>query len=459
MCQRCYNDLHPEQRAQPRALQSLNVLVNVAATLGSTAFNNQMSANVPSADNDKENRPPPPRSDDKKSTPVKKTPSHTLQWQIKAASASKSPLHAQEHRTTLKRQRDRLADMKAFKHTVTKRIRLPGAGRKPLLGESELEIVSWIKTQREKMIQVEETGIIQLAIQTAAAKQISDFKASDGWFTGFKKRHNIVLRIVTSYSRRFTDAELDKKQREYVTQLLLEIQSKEVDYTYIFNMDETPIWKDTPPKRTYDIVGAKSVPCLTTKHEKDRLTLVLCVSLLGELLPPLIIFKSVAKNQPLIEKYVDSRGRFLYHCGQQKAYNDGRVMQKWIELVFLPHRKVPEDTPCMLTMDNVSFHHKPECAAALLENKVVVNTFPPNTTCRLQPLDHSINGNIKRQICRAWTRWMRRLNPKLTPDGNLQQPQRDEIMGWVLDAVEAVKPEAIRRSFRHCWPTLMVLNE
>ena len=459
MCQRCYKDIHPEQRAQQRAITSLSVLVNAAAALGSTDSNSQAPTRKSVSESDKENRPPSQSTVEKKPTSVKKTPSHSLQWQIKAASSTTSPLHDQVHRTTLKRQRDRLADMKAYKHTVTKRTRLPGAGRKPLLGESELDIVKWIKAQREKMIRVDDAGIIQMAVQTAAAKQISNFAASDGWFTGFKKRHNIVLRIVTSYSRKYSDAELDKKQREYVTQLLAEIQSKEVDYTFIFNMDETPIWKDTPPKTTYDFSGARSVPVQTTKHEKDRLTLVLCVSLLGELLPPLIIFKSVAKNQPLIEKYADSRGRFLYFCGHEKAYNDGRVMQKWIERVFLPHRKVPDGTASMLTMDNVAFHHKPECAAALLKKKVVVNTFPPNTTCRLQPLDHSINGIIKRKICSAWTKWMRRPNPAYTADGNLQQPQRQEIMDWVLTAVEGVQPEAIRRSFRHCWPTLMVLNE
>jgi hypothetical protein len=456
MCHRCYNELHPEQRVQSRAAASLAMLVNAAATL-------ETADSEPSTEDDKENRPPPPRSTTEKpttfATPVKKTPSHTLQWQIKAASSIKSPLHAQVHRTTLKRQRARLTQMQSYKNTVTKRIRLPGAGRKPLLGDHELKIVQWVKDQREKMIQVDDDGIIRRALAIARDHGILDFEASDGWFTAFKKRHKIVLRMVTSYTRKFTDAELDKKQREYVTALILDIQSKEVSFTFIFNMDETPIWKDTPAKRTYDFAGVKSVPLKTTKHEKDRLTLVLCVSLLGELLPPLLIFKSTAKNQPLIEKYVDSRGRFLYYCGQEKAYNDGRVMQKWIELVFLPHRKVPADTASMLTMDNVAFHHKPECAAALLESKVVVNTFPPNTTCRLQPLDHSINGIVKRKICSSWTKWMRRPNPAYTAEGNLQQPQREEIMEWVLNAVEGVQPEAIRRSFRHCWPTLMVLNE
>ncbi len=462
MCQRCYDALHPRPRSRPRPALSLNVLVDAAATLGTANSNIPAPADDPSTEDDKENRPPP-RSSGKKAiifaTPVKKTPSHLLQWQIKAASSTTSPLHRQEHRTTLKRQRDRLPEMKAFKHTVTKRIRLPGAGRKPLLGNHELEIVKWVKEQRDAMVQVCEDDIIQRALAIAKRLGFSEFDASDGWFTGFKKRHNIVLRIVTSYSRKFTDEALDKMQREYVTTLILEIQSKDVDFTFIFNMDETPIWKDIPPKRTYDFKGAKSVPIKTTKHDKDRITLVLCISLLGELLPPLIIFKSVAKNQPLIEKYADSQGRFLYFCGQKKAYNDGRVMEKWIEHIFIPFCKVPAETASMLTMDNVAFHHKPECAAAFLSQKVAVNTFPANTTCRLQPLDHSINGIVKRKMGKSWTKWMRRPDPALTTEGNLQQPQREEIMEWVLNAVEGVQPEAIRRSFRHCWPSLMVLNE
>ena len=464
MCHRCYNALHPEQRARPRTATLLTVLVDAAATLGTANSNIPAPEDDPSTEDDKENRPPVPRPPAEKptpppATPVKKTPSHTLQWKIKAASATTSPLHAQIHPSTLKRLRDLLPAMKAYKHSVTKRIRLGGAGRKPVLGDRELEIVQFVKQQRNDMIQVCEDDIIGKARVIANELGLTDFEASDSWFTGFKKRHKIVMRMVTSYSRIYTDEVLDKKQREYVTTLIMEIQSKEVNFTFIFNMDETPIWKDIPPRRTYDFEGVRCVPVKTTKHEKDRITLVLCISLFGELLPALVIFKSVAKNQPLIEKYTDSRGRFLYFCGQKKAYNDGRVMGKWIEHIFIPNCKVPADTASMLTMDNVAFHHKPECAAALLAHKVAVNTFPPNTTSRLQPLDHSINGIVKRKMGLSWKNWMKRPNPALTAEGNLQQPQRHEIMDWVLDAIEGVQPEAIRRSFRHCWPTLMVLSE
>jgi hypothetical protein len=389
-------------------------------------------------------------------TPIKKTPSHSLQWQIKSAKAETSPNHKQMHRTTLKRQRDRLDRMLAYNHTVTKRIRLPGAGRKTLLGALELKIVEWIKNQRANCIQVEAEGIISQAVALAGD---TEFAASDGWFCGFKKRHNIVIRMVTSYSRKYTDAQLDEKQREYVTTLIQEIESKDVSSTYIFNMDETPIFKDSPPKRTYDLRGAKVIPMFTTNHVKDRLTLVLCVSILGVMHPPLIIFKSEAKDEPLFVKEVDSRGRVLWHCGQPNAYNSGEIMKKWIENIFLPNRNIPADAASMLTMDNVSFHLNPECAAALSSQKIVVNTFPPNTTCRLQPLDHSINGIVKRKFTSSWTKWMRRANPAKTVHGNLQQPQRDQIKQWVLDAIDGVKPESIRRSFRHCWPSLMALSD
>ena len=153
---------------------------------------------------------------------------------------------------------------------------------------------------------MEEVGIIAQAVALAGDRP---FAASDGWFPAFKKRHNIVVRMVTSYSRKYTDAQLDEKQREYVTALIQEIESKEVSSTYIFNMDETPIFKDSPPRHSYDFRGAKSIPVETTNHVKDRLTLVLCVSILGEMLPPLLIFKSVAVNEPLFVKDVDSRGR------------------------------------------------------------------------------------------------------------------------------------------------------
>ncbi len=109
------------------------------------------------------------------------------------------------------------------------------------------------------------------------------------------------------------------------------------------------------------------------------------------------LFKSKSKKQPLIEVFRDKNKNILaYFCGQAHATNDGKTMVAWIKNVF--SKRNNPTRRCILTMDNVKFHHSAEVKAALKEQKVKVSHFPANTTCRLQPLDHSINGVFKNKL-------------------------------------------------------------
>ena len=215
-------------------------------------------------------------------------------------------------------------------------------------------------------------------------------------------------------------------------------------------MDESPVWSDTPGSYTYDFEGARCVPVRTTGHTKDRITVVFCISWTGEKLPPLIVFKSTAKNQPLLVRH-EFNGKVIYSCGQASAYNDGRVMALWVKEIFA--RRNNSTAPAILTMDNVKFHSDNTVQDALRAQNVIVSNFPPNTTCRLQPLDHSINGVVKKKLDEYWSEWMNNEAPALTCHGNLQKPQRDETLGWVGDAWFAVTSDTIKKSFNSCWKT------
>ena len=59
----------------------------------------------------------------------------------------------------------------------------------------------------------------------------------------------------------------------------------------IDNMDETAIWADMPGEYTVELKGVKSVPILTTGHEKKRITVCLAALADGCKLPPLIVLK------------------------------------------------------------------------------------------------------------------------------------------------------------------------
>ena len=60
---------------------------------------------------------------------------------------------------------------------------------------------------------------------------------------------------------------------------------------YIGNMDETAIWADMPGNSTIAVRGSKSVPILTTGHEKQRITVCLAAMADGTKLPPFVVLK------------------------------------------------------------------------------------------------------------------------------------------------------------------------
>ena len=112
-----------------------------------------------------------------------------------------------------------------------------------------------------------------------------------GWLQGFLHRARL------SHRRRTTTKDVTSPQLlDTVARFRVQLQDEQwfVDdrRVPVFNMDETYIFCDMPAATTIDETGAKSVPIGCGKHEKDRVSIVLCVSTTGEKMPPLLIYKS-----------------------------------------------------------------------------------------------------------------------------------------------------------------------
>ena len=80
------------------------------------------------------------------------------------------------------------------------------------------------------------------------------------------------------------------------------------------NMDTTPLYFDVVPNRVIDKRGKKNIIVHTTGSEKRHLTVTLCVTHEGGVLPALAIFKS---NRPLEITALDT---FIHT--QSKAWMD-----------------------------------------------------------------------------------------------------------------------------------------
>ena len=65
-------------------------------------------------------------------------------------------------------------------------------------------------------------------------------------------------------------------------------------------MDEMPLWIDMPGDTTIARTGVKSVPLLTSGHEKNRFTVCLAAMAGGEKLKPFVVFKRVRQDLKLV---------------------------------------------------------------------------------------------------------------------------------------------------------------
>ena len=111
---------------------------------------------------------------------------------------------------------------------------------------------------------------------------VSNFKASDGWFSKWRWRFDIGKRV-----RLYGEAsEVDLTKAEVEIQKLRDVlSSKGYKPDCIFNMDETALFYKTIPNRSYLLShegdarqkgrGSKQMSV------KDRVTLILCVNSTG----------------------------------------------------------------------------------------------------------------------------------------------------------------------------------
>ena len=136
-------------------------------------------------------------------------------------------------------------------------------------------------------------------------------------------------------------------------------------------------------------------------------------------------------------------------CYTSSAWTNGHIMTLWMQHVF--SRRTTAAKPCLLIMDNASFHKDESCITELKQQGGRADFLPPNTTCRLQPLDHSINGLLKTFVRDEWTTWMRRPHPSVTKGGKLKVASKTELLGWIRTAWNRIKPENIVKSFSHCF--------
>lgn len=129
----------------------------------------------------------------------------------------------------------------------------------------------------------------------------------------------------------------------------------------------------------------KNEICCGGKIAKSRLTVLLCVNMIGEFETPLIIGKSL---KPRRFKRVNVSTLGVNWKANHKAWMNQDLMTDW--LMCFNRKMEMEYKKIILFLDNASSH--PD--KLNLKNKKLI-FLPPNKTSICQPLDQGIIKNVK----------------------------------------------------------------
>lgn len=227
--------------------------------------------------------------------------------------------------------------------------------------------------------------------------------AGEVWLKLFMERHPILsLRLpqATSIARAtsFNKTNVATFFENYTGVLA----KHTLDAKDIWNVDETGTTTVQKPDRVIARRGEKQVSAMTSAERGTLVTLALAGNAIGNYIPPMFIFPRKRFQDNFIRDGP---------VGSVGTANGTGWMQEDDFHFFLEHFKShvrpSKEQKALLLLDNHSSHMALKNIEFCRENGIILLTFPPHCTHKLQPMDRAIFGPLKRAINTACDNWMR----------------------------------------------------
>lgn len=225
--------------------------------------------------------------------------------------------------------------------------------------------------------------------------------AGEDWLTAFLTRNkNISIRTAEStsisraigFNKPVVSSFFDKYE-----QLLQRFHFRPES---IYNTDETGLTTVQDSIKVLATKGQKQVGQLTSAERGTLITMCGTINALGNSIPPVLIFPRVHFKDFMIK----GAPHGTVGAATPSGWISKDVFLKYLQH-FVLHASPTKEKPVLIIMDNHDSHISLVAVDYAKKNNVILLTFPPHTTHRLQPLDRCVYGPLKKYYndgCRAW---------------------------------------------------------
>jgi hypothetical protein len=170
----------------------------------------------------------------------------------------------------------------------------------------------------------------------------------------------------------------------------------------IYNVDETAVTTLQKPTRIIARKSVKQDGAMTSAESDSLVTMALDVSGSGNSTPSFFVFPR--KNYRCY--FIANGPEGSAGSANKSGWMTGDDFLLFMEH-FIKHTRVTKDRPMLLLLENHQSHLAVKVFDLAKENWVVLLSFPPHTSHKLQTLDRSVYGQFKKLVNNSSDEWLR----------------------------------------------------
>ena len=241
---------------------------------------------------------------------------------------------------TILKNKCKIKDAYERNETTSKRKRF----RDSKYGDVDTELYEDFRKMRDKQAEIRTIDLKTKSLEIAIAKGLPDLKASNGYFRGFYDRYDIQCKSLHGEAGS-VDSSTVIEWFTKVNNIIKEYENKDV-----YNLDETGLFYKAERGKSF-VTGKESANSNLrgVKQSKERFTVLVGASMIGEKLPLFVIGKSV---NPYCFRNVSSLPAI--YRSQPSAWMDQIIFLEYLNK--LDKRFETEKRKCIVFIDNCRAH-------------------------------------------------------------------------------------------------------